>query len=135
MPIGAPGDTRTRKRVSTVVGRPNGLASLNAVASEANKDIAFCDKHFVTLVTFGAITAGIVNVRARPVHSADAVAAATGPANAIPIGIEAVNLFTATQFNFEVNGFFEAFELKVTTALTGTNPKVIAVINSVQTNG
>lgn len=124
-------DQRVRKRISTIIG--SGLTAVG-VTTKRNPDIVFANRHYVTIMpaptTAGAtaLTAGVVSIRAEPVGQVTVGGILTNVSGYSPVGIEAVNVATATQFTFVVNGFFDAFMVNITTLVTGGS--ITVVVNS-----
>lgn len=124
-------DQRLRRRVTTIVGA--GLSAVS-VTSKRNADITFANRHYVTITPVPTVagatvlTAGILSVRAEPVGSQSVGTAINNIAGYAPVGIEAINVNTATQLTFVVSGFFDAFMVNITTLVTGGT--VTVVINS-----
>lgn len=125
----APGDARIRRRITTVVGD---VGYSSGTFSRKNSDIAYCDKHYVSVVIFGTVSGGVVTVRALPVNGASPYASSLGPPLHTKIGIESMNLATASAYSFEVNGFYESFEVTINSAITGGG-KILVVVNSLAT--
>jgi hypothetical protein len=130
-PAGGPEAAR-RRRVTTVIGGDVGISTLAQTVSNKNGDLAFCDRHFISIIPIGTVTGGTIRVRARPIGAAG-VKTSVGVAKPVPIGVEAVNLATATTWTFEVGGYFDGFEVNATAAVTGGG-KIAVVVNSTQTN-
>ena len=109
------GDTRIRRRVTTVVasGFTTGTVSANAKAAE------FCDQHHISIVPKGTITAGAVRVRGKPVG--------TDSETRLSLDLESVVMSGSTQLTFFIMGFFDRFEVE-SSGLTGGS--VTVVVNS-----
>jgi hypothetical protein len=122
------GDTRQRRRVTTII-KPEGVSAVGAYSSQ-NQDGRFCDKHFIHVVYIGAVTGGILSVRARPVNANPGITG--GVAKATLIGIEGADLSKINSTSWEVSGFFDAFELSITNTITGGG-SIAVVINSIET--
>jgi hypothetical protein len=123
------GDTRVRRRITTVIGD---VGYSSGTFSRKNPDISFCDKHYVTIVIFGTVSGGTVTIRALPVNGAGSYASSLGPPIHTKIGIESVNLADVTAYAFEVNGFYESFEVTINSSITGGG-KILVVVNSLPT--
>lgn len=124
------GDTRVRRRITTVI-RGEGVSAVGNYSSK-NSDVKFCDKHFITVARFGTVASGILSIRAKPVvEPAIANAAAM---KAAMIGIEGIDFTKINNMSWEVSGFFDAFELSISTVIGGGGTLAI-IINSVNTNG
>lgn len=124
------GDTRVRRRVTTLIS-PEGVSAAG-VTSSNNPNTKWCDKHYITVVRFGIVTTGVISVRAKPVI--EPAPANSAAAKAALIGIEGIDFSKINTLSWEVNGFFDAFELAITT-LIGGGGTIAIVINSVDTNG
>jgi hypothetical protein len=126
------GDTRSRKRVTTLLPGVGGAGqSATGTSSAGSGDLAFCDRHHIAIILFGTVTGGVVTIRARPVNVPTGDSN-FGAAKATLIGLESVNLGKEIVNSWIVDGFFEAFELTVNTAITGGG-KIAAIVNSVPT--
>jgi hypothetical protein len=124
------GDTRVRRRVTTII-KPDGATAV-AAYSASKPDIKWCDKHYIAVVRFGVVTSGIFSVRAKPVI--EPAMTNTSPSRSAMIGIETIDFTKINNMAWEVSGFFDAFELAITTVIGGGG-SIAIVINSVDTNG
>lgn len=124
------GDTRVRRRITTVI-RGDGVTAVNTYSSK-NADIKFCDKHYISVARFGTVTTGVFSVRAKPVVEPPIANAAA--MKAALIGIEGIDFTKVNNLAWEVSGFFDAFELAITTVVGGGG-SISLIINSVNTNG
>lgn len=126
------GDERVRKRVTTLIAEAGVTAT--GTYSKSNGDAKFCDRHHISLLVYGAPAGGILRIRARPVNAPSTGSAAADTARPVKIGLEAINVATDLNHSFIINGFFDAFQMSITTAVTGPGAKVVCIINSVQTS-
>lgn len=124
------GDTRVRRRVTTVI-RSDGVTAVG-VYSAKNPDIKYCDKHYITVARFGTVSSGVLSIRAKPIVEPPIVNAAA--MKAAMIGIEGLDFSKVNNMQWEVSGFFEAFETAITTVIGGGG-SIAIIINSVNTNG
>lgn len=124
------GDTRVRRRVTTII-KPEGVTAVGAYSANS-PNTKWCDKHYLAIIRFGTVATGILSLRGRPVVE-PAFANALAPKAAF-IGIEGVDFTKINNMVFEVNGFYDAFELAITTVIGGGG-SIAIVINSVDTNG
>jgi hypothetical protein len=117
------GDQRIRRRVTTP--GPQGKSSTGTY-SMSNKNMEFCNKHYITVLIAAGSTAGVFSIRAEP-----AGVATPGMTGFAKIEIESVNIATATVMQFEVAGFFDAFALIIGTAISGGSaPGISVFVNS-----
>lgn len=115
------GDQRLRRRVTTVIGY--GLSS-TGITSRANQaDITFCNRHYIAIVPTGTVSGGVVSIRGGPIGATNSYS---------PIGAEALNLATLTNWTFDVIGFFDAFLINITSAVTGGGTIAIVVNSTIE---
>jgi hypothetical protein len=116
------GDQRIRPRVTTIVA-----ANKAAIGtySKANPNAEFSNRHYISVVIAAGSTAGIFSIRAEP------AGVGRGVTGFSKIEIESIDLSTATNLNFEVFGFFDAFAVIIGTAITGgSSPGISVYVNS-----
>jgi hypothetical protein len=117
------GDQRSRKRVTTIVAQKK---AATGNYSSQHQNVEFANRHYIVVVIEPNSTAGVFNVRAEP--AGIGIVGNTGFAK---IEIENVNIATATTMTFEVAGFFDAFMLQITAAITGGSaPGISVFVNS-----
>lgn len=115
------GDQRIRKGQTNIIAQAK---SALGTFSQGAKNIQWANRHFVTFVPNGTITAGVVSVRAAPRFEVN-----PGALGYAPVGIENINLATATSWQFTLDGFFTAFAFIIGTAVTGGGT-ITCVVNS-----
>ncbi len=124
MTANAAGDQRIRRRVTTPVAT---AVAATGTYTAGNANAQWANNHYITILINGGATAGTLSVRGEPAG----VNTQPGALGYAKIGIEAVNLATATNLQFAVTGFFDAFAVVITGAVTGgTAPSVTVVVNS-----
>lgn len=123
------GDVRVRRRATTIIEKAG--VSFGGTYSERNQDLLWCDKHFITVQRYGVVTAGILSVRGLAVNAV--VGNAGGTAKSSLIGLEGIDFTKVNNLVFEVNGFFQGFELVITSAVVGGTVSIL--VNSVDTFG
>lgn len=124
------GDVRVRRRITTVI-RGDGVTAVG-VYSTKNSDAKYCDKHYITVARFGVVGSGVIAIRAKPVVEPPIANAAA--MKAALIGIEGIDFTKINNLSWEVVGFYDAFELAITTIIGGGG-SIGIIINSVDTNG
>lgn len=125
----SPGDTRTRRRITTVLSGVGGAGqSATGISSTINTDLGYCTYHHVVILLYGVITGGVVSIRGKPTNFPED--SNFGASSAVPIGIESINLATEKTTSWVVDGFFAGFELNVVSAITGGG-KIAAIVNSI----
>lgn len=93
-----------------------GVYSLNV------KGASELPQHTVSIAVTGSVT-GVVSVRARPV----------GATGFTRIGIESIDLSTATLLTWSVTGFFDAWALVVGTGIAGSGGAAQLIVGSCTT--
>jgi hypothetical protein len=117
------GDQRIRPRVTTSVAK---VKAAIGTYSAANSNAQWSNRHYISVVVAPGSTAGIFSIRAEPAGVAD-----PGVTGFTKIEIESIDLSTATNLNFEVFGFFDAFAVIIGTAITGgSSPGISVYVNS-----
>lgn len=116
-------DQRIRRRVTTTIAQKKAAIG---TYSAPNQNVEFANRHYITVVLAAGTTGGVFTIRAEP--------AGIGPIGNVgftKIEIENVNIATATTLSWDIAGFFDAFMLSITTAITGgLSPGISVYVNS-----
>jgi len=110
------GDQRLRRRVTTVIA--SGLTGTGITSRQNPADITFCNRHYISIIPTGTVSGGVLSLRAEPVGATNSFA---------PLGIEALDLSVATNWTFDIVGFFDAFLVNITSAITGGGSIAVVV--------
>lgn len=109
-----PSDTRVRPRASQLLA--SGLTTVPAVpVSISSPSLQYCNRHFITVIPVGASVAGTIRVRPSPVGLQGTTR--------IP-ALESIPIVAGTPTHIPITGFFDGFEVMVTTAITGGSANV-----------